>query len=870
MGRLISQKIANMIQGVSQQAPELRRPEQCEEQINCWNSFITGMQKRPCGVFKAKYTVPQGFIDDEFTVWSYVDYGLGFGRVVVAIDKDGTVIAFKEDGTPITVEGDTQYLRLGKGNPNEKKFAILPYGSAAFLLNRAAPAMPMPDALIDKNTLPLPFTKGSESFYLVMNYPEKNSDYNVNVAGEVITAPRATDPAEVANTVFQKLVAKYPSYTWRLVDSVITGEKPEQGDPVAFADGTHCATFTNYTVPKTDSTVESVIGYAHVKQGDYGTTYKVCIKHGDTTTVAAVTTPDGSEAGQRPQISLNVIRDNLIKEIQKDTTIVCSPVGTTGLEIRAKNDGTYSVWGEDSLNNMAIKAFDYSVPSEADLPNECIDGYTVRVSAKNSDDAFYLRFSGSDKKDASKWMETPKPLEPYKLWAATMPHLLVPTKKTDGSYVITIKRPEWDARNTGDLDSTPFPQVVSSTSAKDFTIKYIKTMSLYQSRLVIAGGPYLSMSRTNMFFNLFPPSMLAEEATDPINLLMTGQEGELVNAAHVIPTEHDVLVMCDTHQVEIGSDSGVMSPSSVYAKAKTSYTMNSEAMPALVGDSIYFMDTRDGYSSCQQYSVRDTVGGRYAIEINSHCATYIDKPISMLYGTPKGILVLKPSGLTNEVFVYQFLDNGENRVQSAWHKWLLNREVLAMEFREGNLYCLIRYDGYVENQAFLLEKDGESERLGIPIKLDSRKEWGDTKPTDLREGEIAIRRRGVWFSGFPYKQKYTFSTFYFWNQSTRAAVTSGRLQLRRIKLLYRDSTSFDVYINREGDGRSSVRKFRGRVLGSMNNILGKVPAESGQFTVPLLSHNTNVVISIENDSPHDARFLSAEWEGFYNTRTLQW
>lgn len=872
MGRLISEKIPNLVQGVSQQAPELRRPSQMEEQINCWNSFVDGMCKRPGGVFLARYVLPEGFTA-EGAQWELVDYGTVYGRYVVVFSKDGQIAAFKEDGTPVTVDGSDVYLRMQHVVPEGRKFTVLPYGTAAFVLNKAAPAMPRPDLLQDKETIPLPITEGSKDFFLVFTRPRKGLNYRYAINSTVHEHPGSATPSEVARVAVERLAVAFPAFTWKQAGSVVTASGPHAAS-ISYADSTDggCSISAMSSVAPTEAEVGSPVGFVHVKQGDYGTTYIVKVQVAGRLTTARVTTPDGSDSGHRSQISLEAIRDRLIVEVEKAEGITCSRVGATGFLVRTKAENvTAKVWAEDDVNNNAIRAFSTSVTSEDDLPHQCVNGYTVRVSAKQSDAAYYLRYSGEGSEDEGMWMEAPKPLEQYRVWAETLPHLLAPSIAADGTTTLVLAPANWADRKTGDLDSTPFPEVISAVTSSSLEIKTLASVGLYQSRLVMLGGPCLSMSRTNSFFDLFPGSMLTEVDTDPINLLLTGQKGQMVNGFHVIPTEHDVLVLGDTHQVDIGSDTGVMSPTSVYSKPKTAYTMDPGATPALVGDSIYFIDARQGYAACQQYVVRDSVGGRYAFEINQHCPTYLKGRMDLLIGSSQGLLVLKPTGDTKRLYVYQFVDTGEQRMQSAWSAWEFGGNVLNGEFREGNLRLLVSYeDGSAELHVLHLAVDAEAENVGIPLKLDSRKNHGAVKPTSLREGEVAIRRGGVWFSGFTYQQKCVLSPLYFWNQSLQQAVTNGRLQIRRIKFLYRESTEFDVIVERKGEGRSAVRTFRGRVIGSLNNILSRVPVENGLFTVPVLTKNTDARLTIINNGPHDARFLSAEWDGFYNTRTLQW
>ena len=51
---LINQDIKNLVQGISQQPPILRRPEQLEEQLNGFSTEADGLQKRPPAVFISK------------------------------------------------------------------------------------------------------------------------------------------------------------------------------------------------------------------------------------------------------------------------------------------------------------------------------------------------------------------------------------------------------------------------------------------------------------------------------------------------------------------------------------------------------------------------------------------------------------------------------------------------------------------------------------------------------------------------------------------------------------------------------------------------------------------------------------------------
>lgn len=871
MGRLISEKITNLIQGVSQQAPELKRPEQAVDQLNCWNSFVYGMKKRPGGVYQASYTIPAGFVNAE-SQWSFIDYGDAYGRFILAVDINGKLIAYREDGTAVEVQGNDAYLRMDNGSHKGRKYSFLPHGTAAFVLNKAAPAMPRPDRLLDENTAPLPNIAGRKDISIVFHIPQGGNPYSFTINAVPMTFPPLTPPVDVARQTVVELATHYPTVTWRQSGSVITGLAPHDL-LIDMADGSvgGCMVKDEAITNPTDTTAPKIVGYVHIKQGDYGTTYAVNLKVGDVVHLVEHKTPDGSDPAHRDAISLEVIRDAMITAIAAlNIGITPTAVGKTGISLTAALAEPVAVWAEDDVNGAAIKAFDDSVTTEDDLPHDCVPGYTVRVSAQQSEYAYYLRYADDESDDAGMWMECARPLETFKVWGDTLPHLLAPAIE-GGVTKLILQIAEWDDRKAGDIESTPYPEVISLVNDESLMSRTIASVGLYQSRLVMLGGPYLTMSRTNAFFNLFPASMMAEVDTDPIGLLLTGQKGQMVNGFHVIPTEQEVLILGDSHQVDLGSDTGVMTPMSVYSKPKTAYEMDPAVDPVLIGDAVYFMDNRGEFSACMLYSTRDQAGSRYAYEVSQHCPTFIGGAMDVMVGTPQGTLILKPAGTTKTAYVYQFLDAGSAREQSAWSRWEFTGNLLNAEFRDGNLSVLIQYDDTtVEWQTLYLTIDAEAKSLGIPLHLDSRRNHGSTQPTNLRPGEQAFKRGGVWWSGFTFLQRYDMGHLQSWNQADGQAVTEGRLQIRRIKFLYRDTTSFDVYVNRKGDDRSSVRQFRGRIVGSLNNIIGKTPVESGLFSVPVMSRNTDTTLVIENAGPHDCCLLSAEWEGFYNARTLQW
>ena len=122
------------------------------------------------------------------------------------------------------------------------------------------------------------------------------------------------------------------------------------------------------------------------------------------------------------------------------------------------------------------------------------------------------------------------------------------------------------------------------------------------------------------------------------------------------------------------------------------------------------------------------------------------------------------------------------------------------------------------------------------------------------------------FVGRKYNFKYQFSKFY--PRETKAAgggatISAGRLQLKRIALIYGDSGYFEVTVTPKAR-TAGVYKFTGQILGSSSFTLGSPYPDSGDFKVPIQCRNQDVTVDIDNNSYLPCNFLSAEWTGIFS------
>jgi len=140
-------------------------------------------------------------------------------------------------------------------------------------------------------------------------------------------------------------------------------------------------------------------------------------------------------------------------------------------------------------------------------------------------------------------------------------------------------------------------------------------------------------------------------------------------------------------------------------------------------------------------------------------------------------------------------------------------------------------------------------------------------------GNVTLVVRGdltaaKFFVGELYDLLYEFSTQYIKEQPPGGgiAIAAGpKLQLRTWTMIFDTTSAFEIKITPKGRDTNTY-PYNAIVPGD-NSLLGSPGVATGRFRVPVMAENISAVIQLASSSPLPCRFQSAEWEGFYHTRS---
>lgn len=632
----------------------------------------------------------------------------------------------------------------------------------------------------------------------------------------------------------------------------------------------------------------------NVKSGQYGRTYRILING---SSIASFTTPNGGNADDSKQIDTNYIRDKLAEGATGKGWTVEKFNSALWLH---KDDVTITkVQCDDGFNGQALYGFFHSTQKFSNLPSEAKDGYTVEVIGDDGSvsDNYYVSYSAKE----SIWKECAKPGIKAGYDASTMPHVM--TRNADGSF--TVKIAEWDDRKTGDDDSNPAPSFVDQT---------INDVFLFRNRLGFLSGENVILSKSASFFDFWIASAIQVQDTDPIDNAVS--DNKVCTLYHAIPFNQDLILFSNETQFIMSAD-GVLTPQNASAPMVTAFSCDRRVKPVSAGRRIYYITKRALYSTVREYyTMNDTVGTKDSQDITSHIPSYIPNGVFSIYPcSTENLFMVCSSGEPNSLFIYKYLFTEEARMQSAWSKWSFNDSyIIGGGFINSVFYMIIARGNniYLEKMIFTYNtKDYDDEpyrvfldrkAISSPIDDDNFDDIEYTTHLNIKDaykeltpgasyGVVTpdghyyewsyddVNNDKVEVPGDLRGQKLTFGEIFEFRiklstimikrntQSGIVAENEGRLQLIRMKLEYNESGYFEVIISHK-DARPEYKYVHtARVLGSNVNKLGELPFDTGTSLIPIMSLNTNCIITIKSASPTALSLIGYTWEGNYIKRT---
>jgi hypothetical protein len=888
------QPLKNIIGGVSQQTPSLRSADQCEAQENCRNDPVEGMGKR----FNTEWVANiANFTNPENYTYQYIDRD-ETERYILAVGDGEALVFDKETGFKfdvITPEWASDYL-INRGNKSpQRSYQLLNTIDTTFLLNKTKPVeylmageavvVPPTEQRIVTVTVgrtPWPYNDTSGGLFNVDNY------YSFTVNGTTYRYNDATASVSRVVAWLAPIIAdEYPTainirpYSNRILITAPSGLAIDvagrgYSDLNGQSQSSRVTTTTEQLEVLPTVTPSTPIAIWYVKQADYSTEYVLELDGTDFT----IKTPDATSSQARSGLETTELAAAMALEVNQDTnysaTIYGSVIAITRVDVT-----DFTIKARDDLGDRASVAIKEYTEAFEDLPPNAPIDYRVEIrgSVESDSDPYHVKFT-TLKDDGTNttgfWKETVKYGLNNEIDAKTMPIAL--SRKQDVAYVaegntrgiyFELEEMTWGDRLVGDEITAPIPSFCSDKDENGLITRprHIQSMVYYRNRLALVSDENIVFSEAGEFHNFFPTTVIALLDADVIDLSIPLNGVEPVEWC--LGTNNSLFLFAPKKQLRlIGGE--VFNTESIDITEISAYDTDMSVSPYTEGAFIYFWMKSAKSSQLMEYTSDGDNERWSAAQVTAHVPTYVRGQVvrTVTSSSERSMFTITrgTDGLADgTLYVHNFLWSNGSKVQNAWHTWSFSGSIIEMSIEQDVLHLLMQYeDGTVTLEKVTLSYDELKDELGYPVYLDSRTEVdSDFVLPDGDTRELVVTK-GRYFVGYPYTQRYVFSEIYPRDAEGRT-IRGGRLQLRYLYLNYADTTYFKITVDRKGR-TSKTTTFTGRSIGSLGNILGQIPVETGPRQIRIMSRSTEAEVSITNDSPHDAVFQTVEWEGLYVNR----
>lgn len=656
---------------------------------------------------------------------------------------------------------------------------------------------------------------------------------------------------------------------------------------------------------------KSTTGIVYCQYATYGKTYKIIINGSE---IATYTTPDGADAPQINYVATDFVARDLYVQIAGGTShrdggdVTFQPnqdyvaeLHDNVIFLRKADSSDFKLETSDSQKGEDLIAIKGSVKSVNQLPPDAPDGFVVRVTGKgkSAKDDYWLKAVKSTDTNI-RWEESAEPGILISFDETTMPHVLI-RDSIDSSGVAHFKLQAamWDKRQVGGDDSNPLPSFIDVDNPKP-----IQATGVFQNRLFFLSGEAWIASRSNLFFNFWRESTQAEVDTDPLDGFA---DTDRVNNLYQYQILNGSLAIFADQAQFIIDGSKPVTKATLTLQQVTSYPNNINVQPQAGGENIFFAYNASGYTGIRELFTDNYTDTKKAYPITDYVSKYIGGQCTQLLASPNfNSMVVRTEANPSVVYVYDWLWQAEQKVQSAWHKWIFDGNVLFLFYLSDLMYVVYSKDDKTYVDYLHMVNDPSDYGLDYSIKLDHKvsvtavydaatKSYSIQLPYSRDDVVFTVgdggyeamigsafvatyKGNGLWETTERISNKKDLTVVCGVKYNSRYIPTQPVVKDARDRVIGLDSiimsnmyvhyelTGFLEMVVKPKQGQEREYRFFGRWMGSANNLVGSPILENGTYRAPIRQRAEDLQIIIQSDSHYPLTIRDIEIDGTFHQR----
>ena len=262
-----------------------------------------------------------------------------------------------------------------------------------------------------------------------------------------------------------------------------------------------------------------------------------------------------------------------------------------------------------------------------------------------------------------------------------------------------------------------------------FVNNTIDGISFFKNRIIFTSRQNVVCSQAGDYFNFFASTVITIVDSDPIDISASSLKPIHLN--HLLPVPRGLLMFGDNGQYILETTTEAFAPKTAEVNLLSNYSESEVVSPVDIGSSFLFVEEGVKAATVFEMDVKDNVGGKPAvIELTRLIPTYIPSAIKRMKNSQTtGTVAMLSKQEPNSLYLFRFFQQGENRV-SGWFRWILPGTIESFDFDQDVLYVVTKHgSNYVLSNMSLLTDNPSESLLFEGQYLDVRLDLFDYNPT---------------------------------------------------------------------------------------------------------------------------------------------
>lgn len=329
-------------------------------------------------------------------------------------------------------------------------------------------------------------------------------------------------------------------------------------------------------------------------------------------------------------------------------------------------DNVTAVTVSDAGDGTLIRGVANTITGITDVTDIHYPGKVVKVQAKNSAESFYLKAVGTGVSPTHvTWVEGQATVHTVTsalvYLYANGSTLWAASSATLLNALIPASHPAWEASVVGDPDSQPVPAFIGNT---------ISYLGVFQDRLLIGSKGTLHLSRTGDYLNPFRSTVLTIPASDAFSMRAEGPEDDTLRFSALYNKD---LILFGRKRQYVVQGRVPITPTSANMPVMSSHADAADVPPIEVGGLVFYASANGNSSTVFQMEPTVNLDSPASFPASSQLDDYIvGSIVEFANSTRPMALYCRTDSSPNTVYTFQYVDTNQGRKQDAWYKWEFN------------------------------------------------------------------------------------------------------------------------------------------------------------------------------------------------------